>query len=161
MSHRSYNDILQHKKPHGEIEPHDNFDFDEIYRREGSYETPEQELAEDAQRMALELFNRILIWCFERNIREPDRALELAFRRFVVMTYLLNPRVLNVKTLTELCGQVGESKQVLSIESVSFRDTFGLEIMSGRNTTARRNMARVQMGNTNSLGKGKRQRKRI
>jgi hypothetical protein len=157
MSHKSYDEILEQHKKRGEIEPHSDFDYETVFANTDGPEPPQNKLSAETVRVALELFNRVIIWCFD--VRFPGdsptsgRSMELAHRRFVVMTYLLNPRVLNVKALTELCKATHSSKATLSATAVNFRDTFGIEVMSGRTAVARKRMAELARGNTNAKGK--------
>ena len=77
--------------------------------------------------LAGEIMRGILSYVFaDRKDSNGQPRLDVAFRRFVCVTWLLRPELLGNITLTELAPELGVTKAALSAMIRRFGDTYGI-----------------------------------
>lgn len=131
---------------HGErtIEPVYELDFAAHIDGEPARETVEPTPADFAA--AGEVMRQVLVYCFDvpRDKTHGGPRLDMAFRRFVGVAWLLRPELLSYASLMQLAPRLGVTRAALSKMIRNFGDAFGIRCVLQKNESARAVYSEVQ-----------------
>ena len=117
-----------------------DFDFDQVDRNLGWVkDTPR-----DVRKEAAEMFKKLL-----SNIWPDGSHARPAFVRFLAASCVLDPSLLEGKSMEEIGAQLNASKQSISRFALKFSDSFNLKFRRQRSKSGRKNMSAGQKGHPN------------
>ena len=93
-----------------------------------------------------EIMRQVLVYCFDvpRDKKHGGPRLDMAHRRFVGVTWLLRPELLNYVSLMQLAPRLGVTRAALSKMIRNFGDAFGIRNVLQKNEGAREIYSEVQ-----------------
>jgi hypothetical protein len=96
---------------------------------------------------AAEIMHDVLIYCFDVACDKTygGPRLDLAFRKFIGVTWLLRPELLNHISLMQLARRLGVTRAALSKMIRNFGDAYGIRNVLQKNEGARRIYSEAQL----------------
>lgn len=93
-----------------------------------------------------EIMRQVLVYCFDvpRDKKHGGPRLDMAFRRFVGVTWLLRAELLNHASLMQLAPRLGVTRAALSKMIRNFGDAYGIRNVLQKNEGARRTYSEAQ-----------------
>ena len=93
-----------------------------------------------------EVMRQVLVYCFDvaRDKKHGGPRLDMAFRRFVGVVWLLRPELLSYVSLMQLSPRLGVTRAALSKMIRNFGDAFGIRNVLQKNEGAREIYSEVQ-----------------
>ncbi len=93
-----------------------------------------------------EIMRQVLVYCFDvpRDKKHGGPRLDMAFRRFVGVTWLLRCELLGYSSLMQLAPRLGVTRAALSKMIRNFGDRFGIRNVLQKNEGARRIYSEAQ-----------------
>ena len=136
----------------GQLEPYEDFPFDEIERRE-----TEQlfgfvkDAPEDVRQLAAELWGQTLAWMWTQA------GIKSATIKLVALTAGLRPDLLGDRAYLQLANEMGVTKAAIPAQSIRFQTIFGVKVARSRSEEGRANMraARLNQGGVSRRTKRK------
>lgn len=95
---------------------------------------------------AAEIMRAVLVYCFDvpRDKKHGGPRLDMAHRRFIGVTWLLRPELLDHVSLMQLAPRLGVTRAALSKMIRNFGDAFGIRNVLQKNEGARRIYSQAQ-----------------